>query len=265
MQDKIVVIAGDFHCGSGVGLTPPDWQMKPVKSCPLHTKRARVGAAIWREFKKGMKLLLKKPADLLILTGDLIDGTGERSGGTEQLTTDRLEQCKMAEEVIRNIPHNNLVAVYGTPYHTGCAEDYEEAIIRNMGGKIGSHEWVKVRGTDLVFDVKHFIAGSSIPHGVATPVLRDSVWSGLWSGRGEQPRSDIIVRGHQHTFVNCRTSDMEVTVAPALQGYGNKFGSRRCSKTVDWGFLLYRITTHDRYLTPYIVRIPEHKPEVYLA
>lgn len=265
MKHKRIGIFGDPHCGHKVGLTHPDWQQKPVKSCPRHTKFANIQAGMWREYKKGIKQLIPKPLDLLLLTGDLIDGDGRRSGGTELLTTDRLEQCEMAEAAIREIPFNRVVGVYGTPYHTGNNEDFETQILKNLGGKIGGHEWIRLKGTNITFDLKHDIGASSIPHGIATAPLRDQLWNDIWSKRGEQPDADVMVRGHTHSYVNVRTSDGHVIVAPALQGYGSKFGSRKCSKTVDWGFLIYNITPHVNYVEEYIIKIPEHRPDVVLV
>ena len=41
-----------------------------------------------------------RPIDILICPGDAIDGKGERSGGVELITPDRLEQVRMAAEAV---------------------------------------------------------------------------------------------------------------------------------------------------------------------
>ena len=102
-----------------------------------------------------------------------------------------------------------------------------------------------------------------MPYSGPTAVLKDRVWNALWALRGEQPLGDVIVRSHVHTYVHVDTSDYEALTTPALQGMGSKYGSRRCSRTVDFGLVGWDVKSkHDKPFFKHIVKIPEQKAKV---
>ena len=237
MKKKVVAIS-DPHCGHLVGLTPPKWQ-KSIK-----TKWGLIQYQLWNAYIEMLER--QKPVDILFVVGDCIDGKGSRSGGTEQITTDRNEQVEMAVRVIREIQAEAIVMVYGTPYHSGMDEDWERQIADKVQAKkLGSHEWPEVNG--LVFDVKHKIGSSSIPHGRATPIERDRLWNFLWTEHEEQPKADILIRGHVHYFHFCGEDSWLGITLPALQGLGSKFGARQCSGHVDFGLVYFDVEEDGTY------------------
>jgi hypothetical protein len=132
-----------------------------------------------------------------------------------------------------------------TPYHTGQEEDWEDVLAREVGAKIGAHEWVDING--LVFDVKHHVGSSQIPHGRHTAVARERLWSQLWAEREQTPKADVIIRSHVHYFDYCGGRDWLAMTTPALQGLGTKFGARRCSGTVDFGLLSFDVASRDEW------------------
>ena len=239
---KRVLVMSDLHCGHLVGLTPPQWHIREGSPDNL-TKRQKysvIQEEMWELYCKNLRRF--KPFDLVVVNGDAIDGKGDRSGGTEQITTDREEQCDMAKVCIRRAlsKGTKLVMTYGTPYHTGVDEDHEGTIARDFGAKIGSHEWVEAGG--VVFDFKHKVGGSQIPHGRSTAINRDALWSNLWAKTGNTPESDVLIRSHVH--YHTRTFDPSFKpyhrmTTPALQGMGSKYGARQCSGLVHMGFLVF--------------------------
>ncbi len=274
-REITVFIGGDFHCAHRVGLTPPTWQWKDVpgdstlESVHQHQKYGRIQAECWKTYTH----LLKQagPFDVAFLMGDLIDGTGVRSGGTELITTDRDVQRDMAIQCIEAIDARVLIGVRGTPYHTGDAEDWEDQVYTHFDhqtdchAKVGDHEWPRIHG--VTFDLKHEVGSSGIPHGAWTPLGREWVWNSLWADAGYAPRADYIFRGHVHTavggwrFVGKRR--VEVASTPALQAMGSKYGARRCSRLVDWGFYVLRITCKGNVsLEPYVIQIDSQKANV---
>jgi hypothetical protein len=152
--------------------------------------------------------------------------------------------------------------VYGTDYHTGNYENFEDVVAKDAGAaKIGAHEWVDVNG--LVIDVKHHVGSSAVPHTQGTAILRDSLWNTLWAAREEQPQSDLIVRGHIHSYFRYETALWSGVTLPALQGMGCRFGQRRCSRTVDWGLVWLDVRGKRDYdFHPEIVRFEEQKAKV---
>ena len=242
--DKRVLIIADTHCGHLAGLTPPEYQYEFLDTSK--TKRndyAKQQKDLWQFYADIVNSL--RPIDILILNGDMIDGKGDRSGGTELISSDRAEQVNMAMQVIEFVEAGSIVMTYGTPYHVGKDEDWEAVLADKVGAKIGSHEWIDVNG--LVFDVKHKIGSSTIPHGRYTALARDALWNDLWAKRGGQPQADIIVRSHVHYHVYCGERKRLALITPALQGHGSKYGSRICSGTVDTGIVYFDVDKEGGY------------------
>lgn len=224
---KKILAISDLHCGHKTGLTHPDWHIE--KQSPLK----KIQSELWDTYRTMIKPYVG--CDCLLILGDCIDGKGGKSGGTELLTTDRYEQCQMAEKAIAEINAKHIVMVYGTPYHTGDEEDFEGSIARHVGAKIGGHEWVDIDG--VIFDLKHKIGGSTIPHGRHTAIAKEALWNMLWSEKDVSPKSDIILRGHVHYHAGAFGSDWMGMTMPALHGLGSKYGIRQCSGTVDFGIV----------------------------
>jgi hypothetical protein len=239
---------GDFHCGHECGLTPPRWQFTPEGDSEDWTKRekyAKLQQEAWDWYEEAIQSY--GPFDIVVVNGDAIDGCGYRSGGTELIVRDRLEQAKMATECIDLAinPKTDLYLIYGTPYHTGHAEDYEAKIAstfeeRGVNVKVGAHEWIDMNG--VMFDFKHHVGSSSVPHGRHTAISKELLWSRLWSDSGMQPRTDVLCRSHVHYFQYCGDTDggLRMTL-PALQCMGSKYGSRLCSGKVDFGFVVFEV------------------------
>ena len=239
---KRILILSDFHCGHLVGLTPPAWWLAEKNDDDSRTKRqkyATVQRACWDFYKR--EVLKHGPYDVLFLNGDMIDGSGYRSGGTEQTTTDRQEQAEMAVVAARvGISRKTkVVCTYGTASHTGDAEDFENQVAADLNAKIGSHEWVDVEG--VVFDLKHHCGSSSVPHGRHTAVAKEHLWNQLWAEAELAPKADVIIRSHVHYHSYAGGPDWLAMTTPALQGHGSKYGSRRCNGLVDFGITVFEV------------------------
>lgn len=224
------------HCGHRVGLTPPSWQLEPKDLSPRRKKWLAIEKECWDWFRR--RIAVYKPLDIAIWNGDLIDGTGHRSGGTELICTDRNEQIDMANKVIATVHADKNVFIHGTPYHTGEQEDLEDIIAGNWGERGHDHEWLDINGK--VLDVKHFVSSSSIPQGRLTALGRAEMWNALWAETGDAPRSDFVIRAHVHystggwRFVGTR--EVNFFSMFALQAMGSKFGAKKCEGLVDFGF-----------------------------
>ncbi len=229
-----VLAFGDTHCGHLYGLTPPDWQRPLDASDGI----GKIQEAFWNDYCAELESI--KPIDTAFFLGDAIEGKGERSGGTENVTADRIEQIAMAARCIEQVGAKNLIMVYGTPYHTGADEDWEAELAKKVKAtKIGSHEWVTIGPT--TFDLKHFVSGSSIPHGRGTSLARDRLWNALWADRQEQPRASVFIRAHVHYHTYVGEHDWVAMTLPALQLARTKYGARRHSGTVTSGFVSFDV------------------------
>lgn len=242
MKPKRVIVLADMHCGHIAGLTPTPFQ------CNGGNKIKDFAVKLERECWSAFNYLLKNTKqrfDIAIWNGDLIDGRGERSGGTELITSDRDEQGDIASRVVETVGANRNFFCYGTAYHTGQCEDFENRIAERFGGDIKSHQFIEVNG--VVIDVKHKIGGSSIPHGRATAIKREQLWNLLWAEQDGQPKADIIMRSHVHYYDYTGNDNYYAVVTPALQAAYTKYGARACSGTISWGFLTIEINARGEY------------------
>lgn len=245
---KRVVVISDLHSGHRVGLTPPGWQYKPKpvggKFRTKQPKWLQIQEELWRNYEEIIRSL--QPIHILVVNGDAVDGRQAKNGGTEGITVDPYEQSEMASYSISICKAKKIIMTYGTPYHTGEIIDYENILADMVGAeKIGAHEWIDVNG--VVFDIKHHCGGSTIPHGRHTAIARERLWNVLYNDQGEQARADVLIRSHVHYHQYCGTPEFLAMTTPALQGMGSKFGSRRCSGTVDWGVVWFDVDKEGGY------------------
>lgn len=237
---KRMLVISDLHCGHQAGLTPPEFQWSATSDNPHRAKFAIQQREMWNWYANKIDEL--KPINILLVNGDAIDGKGIRSGGCEHITIDRNEQADIAAVCIKRVGAPHIRMTYGTAYHTGMEEDWEDAVAHRVDAEsISGQDFFEVNG--VVFDAKHHIGGSTIPHGRSTPMKKDKLWNVLWNAEHEaQPKSDILIRSHVHySDVTGDDTWMGYTTL-ALQGWGSKFGVRQCSGLVKYGFMTFDVT-----------------------
>ncbi len=231
---KTVLIISDTHCGAISGLTPPNWDgVAPAD------KWKKVRRDLWNEFVKTVRRI--QPVDVLIYNGDLIEGPSNtmKEAGMGLMTTDRIVQTSMAADIIRTVGAEKVVIIKGTAFHEGDREDWSDIVAAEVNADACSGQaWVEVNG--IVFDCKHKVGGSNIPHGAFTAAARSRVWNLIANEIGTQPKADIIIRSHLHTFSFCGNSRYLAIVTPGLQGY-TRYGSRMVERLVDWGMVWFAV------------------------
>ena len=190
------------------------------------------------------------PYDSLLCPSDFVEGRGDKSGGTELLTTSVFGQVEIFVDVLKQIrPFFRskgpipLELVFGTSYHTAFGgEDWEDVLACHKDlrmysiPKPGAHTWVKSGG--VTFDLKHHVGRSATPYGQWTPLARAMVWNSLWNMKKGQPLADVLIRGHVHYHIAAIQGKRLAVTAPCLS-WGSKFGSRRCDEEIDWGILWF--------------------------
>lgn len=233
---KTILLISDLHCGHKIGLTPPRlWS-------PVGQECRKVQEQVWKWYISKVKDL--RPY-AVILVGDMIDGTGKRSGGCEQLTPDMIEQAWMAVDCIKEIGGNpKILAVGGTEYHTGQESDFEKIVAKELKATVyGNHIYPEIEG--VVFDIRHHIGNSSVPYGKSTGIEKEMTWNEIESAQGLCPLADIVVRGHTHNsriVEKPRAGKIATGLKlPAMQAPGTQFGARKCSGIVHMGFALVTV------------------------
>lgn len=253
------IIISDLHCGALTGLTPPNWQ---CRGDGWRAKVRNVQKQCWDWFNK--KTLDFTNLDFVFCNGDAVDGEGYRSGGSEQLTTDTNAQAEMASFILQRLMGRDtkLYMTYGTPYHTGSTSDVESIIAHDCNAtEIGGQVFIDVDG--VVFDLKHKVGSSGIPHGRASAIKKAQLWNKVWAEAQEQPNVDVLVRSHVHYHQSCYDPDFgHAMTTPCLQGFGSKFGSRQCEGRVHFGFIYVECDNGVFSYTPHIAKIKAHKSKV---
>jgi hypothetical protein len=262
---KNILVISDLHCGHKFGLTPPGWL--PNDPAERNLEWIKANRALWSWYESNTRR--NGPYDVIMVNGDQIEGKGAKSGGTELITSDLEEQCDMAVEILRKVPKRKGCKIFmsrGTPYHVSSkdGEDWENIIAERVGAKIGEHLFLEI--DDVVFDLKHHPAGgSSIPHGRHTAVARDFLWNALWHERDMQPKASVLIRSHLHYHAYSGGPDWLAMVTPALQGAGSKFGARRCSGIVDFGFVTFQVNKGTYSWQAHTSQLEEQKAKAILV
>lgn len=240
-----LTVISDLHDGQLVGFTPPTWDSAAPSGSPIRRSAWVMRRNIWDWAEE--RITSMPVPDVLLINGDAIDGKGRSSGGTELITSDRGEQVEMAAAGIKKLFYRGnrrpkIFMSYGTSYHTGKKEDWENQLKAALGENVehlAGEGNFDIRG--LIFNHKHHISTSQIPHGRFTAIARDKLWNSLWAMRGEYPLADVVIRSHVHYHAFAGQVDWLAMTTPALQGYGSKFGSRIPSGTVDVGFVTFEV------------------------
>jgi hypothetical protein len=226
----LVAALGDLHVGAHHGCNPP--HVRDMLAMPKQNEE------IWGHIEE----LRDMRPDVVLDTGDNIDGRGRRQGGRDIFEPDLLAQTDMAASVLKFIMSKNpdcqLFGASGTPYHIGDdCEDYDREVYKKAGAvKSGVHEWIDVDG--VTFNLKHKIGNTSTPVG-NRPMKREKVWELLWNVHQNHPASDVILRGHVHAFDYTGGVGWLGMTLPALCGLGSDYGKRQCSGEVHFGWVLF--------------------------
>ena len=253
-KSKRGLVISDLHSGHFLGLMPSRYDFETQFNQELFKLRQYSRRWVYRTAKK------YGPYDFMIMNGDCIDGRGEKSGGTELFTTDRLVQCKMAIDVINKFDVPKVFMSYGTGYHAGLLEDYENIIADGVGAKkIGGEDNLSVNG--CIINYRHHIGRSAIPHGRHTAIARERLWNLIWAERDEYPKANIILRSHVHYHVGDFGPGWLAMITPGLQLYGGKYGSRLVSGDIHFGITILDIKSKDDFSwhVP-ILKMPKQEP-----
>ena len=230
-----ILLGADSHCGHLLGLTPPDYNPDSESHPGTETRKA-----LWKFYEKGVRDY--GPWDVVGWDGDAIDGKGFRSGGTELITADRNTQCGMAARGIELAKAPKVLMTYGTGYHTGQDDDWEDHVADAVKAeRIEAEGHYDIRGVKV--NMRHHIGGTSSVASRFTALSKESVRNLLWAEHDQQPKADLIVRAHVHVPRVCgEPGDWMAITLPGLQGLGSKYGARRApGLLVRFGFAMLEV------------------------
>jgi hypothetical protein len=232
---KRMVVLSDLHCGHILGLTPPSWHYQYDNIELGHI--ADMQNEAWKWYTNAIKRV-GKDVDILVINGDLIDGRGDKSGSTELITSDRARQVSIGVECIQQWDAKQIFMTRGTPYHTGKYEQFEDLAAEKLGAYIDNSLDIKVNGK--MFNFKHKVAGSTVPYGKSTAVIKEAFWNLVQSAYNEVPFADVVIRSHVHYMMINQDSMRYSITTPALQ-LNSRYGQQQCTGLNDFGFLVIDI------------------------
>lgn len=222
-----VLLTGDWHVGHKYGAACPE-------ECVNDTQRFGM------QFVE-QAILKLAPIDIMVNNADAIDGNGIRNGGVELWETDRIKQAKAAIRFKQWIDKLNskptvYYATYGTPYHSGNAEQFEEIVadafpLASGQKNISETLILDVEGFKMQF--RHHMSGGSVfTRGNA--ITRDAAIRIMKEVIGYEK---VNLLGRSHVHYHHRNTDFlgkVLQVIPALQMWSS-YGEKLCNGITSFG------------------------------
>jgi len=203
-------IFSDPHCGHLLGLTPKSYQRG-------NWRLSHASSKFWDWFVANTK---NKKYDVAAWLADMCEGEGKHDS-TFHLTTNIEEQIDMAIEIVNTVGAKRNIFVYGTPYHTSGALDYESILARHFDEEIKTRYKAEIGGVKFIF--RHVLGKTSTPVGGDIMLRKESLWDIIENPPEE--RADWLFFGHVHEFRSVSSVDCTAVAAPAL-----KIGARDFDK-----------------------------------
>jgi len=217
-DETLLLAVSDLHCGSTVGLTPPDYPLLDDGAWKLN----RVQDWIWQQWS-GFVSWAKTYADdrplVLLLNGDLIEGL--HHGTKEVVHADPGIHARMAVDCLLPLARiaTRIYVVRGTGAHVGHSS--EDSIARTLGavsdgGIFAKHHWM-FRVKDTVVSAKHHISTSSrrALRGTSLSINLEEERAECAAASYQMP--DLLIRSHRHVYGHYSTEESQIVVTPAWQ------------------------------------------------
>ena len=258
----IGVCVGDTHCGSTVGLCPPEGLELDDEGLYLPSKAQNWLWNNWEEAwgkVKSVKRKNRKAKLHLILNGDLIDGDHHRTTQIATGLTGVHMRCAMESlRVPLALKPNTIHVLRGTPSHVGRAGGSEEGIARALkaaswpvvgdpdtGMKSSYSRVIQVGNTR--FDIKHHGRMGRRAH-TKGPYMRwfaqDIFFNHMMDG--DDP-PDVAIRSHFHQFADSGRIHKIKTRAVALPAWqlATEYVHRVAESLADIGLVWFEVDDDD--------------------
>ena len=269
----IVVCVGDTHCGSTVGLCPPEGLELDDGGLYQPNKSQHW---LWDNWEKAWGVIKSvkrknRQAQLhLVLNGDLIDGDHHRTTQIASGLTGIHVHCAIESlRVPLALKPKSIHILRGTPSHVGRAGGSEESIARALRGE----GWPVIEDPDtgnessyvrtlqvggVRFDVKHHGRMGRRAH-TKGPYMRwyaqDIFFNHLMDG--DTP-PDVAIRSHYHQFADSGHIHKVATRAVALPAWqlATEYVHRVAESLADIGLVWFEVEDGE-----YDMKTVLYKPE----
>jgi hypothetical protein len=195
---KILLVISDIHCGSEVGLMPPDSKTKSKNTLGfgknIHQKWLWDK---WLQMQEEFHAYRKKDPFVLLLNGDLTEGIHHHS--VESLSQSIEDHANMAIEALTPLADKaeQIFVTLGTECHTGMIEHMIADKLEARSGAARGTWLFKVGG--CLVNATHHIGTATRAYTEAGQLSGVMANARLQSARAGHQPAQIYLRGHRHT------------------------------------------------------------------
>jgi len=255
-----LVVVSDLHCGSTLGLYPPEMMLDDEHSYSTGTPQKALYAH-WRGFWEHFvpSVTRGKPFSVVV-NGDAVEG--DHHNTAQIVSKNLLDHAKIAAELLRPVAAvaESIEIIRGTESHVGASGQYEEALAIMLGVPMrgGTHSrwelWAEM-GKWLIHIAHHIGTTSSSAYehsALSRELVANLVESAQW---GERP-ADMIIRSHRHrcAFAGIPTGRgvCEIHVTPAWQMKTAFAQKTSCMRQPQVGGLVIGLDDYGQWVRRYV-------------
>lgn len=210
---KVLVIS-DTHCGSKLGLCPPN--ATSVEGDPI--SQSAENAWVWErwcEFQtQWLPDIIKGDPYALVLNGDLIEGV--HHGGSQVLSNQPADHFLIASLALEPVAAKaaKVFVILGTETHTGAHSEHQMAYMLGAEPNGKRHAWpelnLQVHGCSCKF--VHHMPTSAVDWTRGGGLSRQRAAAQLEAARHGETVPKVVVGGHRHIF-DCLTDQWGMSIA----------------------------------------------------
>lgn len=268
-----LVVVSDTHCGCGLALCPPEFQMDDKGPYTYSGFQAKMWE-MWQEFwGEWVPEATRGEPFGVVHNGDAIDGVHHNS--TTQISHNLTDQGRIAYKVMKPVVEQcegRYWHIRGTEAHVGKSGCEEEALAEKLGaipnelGQYARYDLWKQVGDGLVHCLHHIgttgsrAAETTAPH---KELVDAFVEASMWG----RHIPNVVVRSHRHRYVSTEIPTKRfmarAVVTPAWQGktpFVWKIPGAR-QATPQFGGILIRQAHGRLFIDQKIWTVGQSKPE----
>jgi predicted phosphodiesterase len=237
---KKVLVIGDTHVGSDVALMPEEIMLRSRNRISAN----EVQLAILKEYYDMIDDV--GTVDILVLNGDLVDGTNYYGEGVGVLTTHMPTQAKVAVELLSEIKARRVVGCPGTAYHSKKNPNLDEQVIEALGGVCMDEVGLNIGQTRFYANHRTSVRMNqweARPQSVAKDILMAEL------NAMDFGKFDIICKGHAHYYIGLDNGSSVGFVCPCWKGRDDfaKKSVNPFAFNPSIGWLMFNIGNHGEF------------------
>jgi hypothetical protein len=208
-MSKRVLVIGDTHIGSDVALSPEEIELDSGNVISAN----EIQLAILNDYREMIDDV--GVVDLLILNGDLVDGTNYYGEGAGCLTTSMDTQAEIAAQLLSEIKFRKVVGCRGTTYHGKKNPNLDKKVIEALGGVCMDEVSINIEKTRIYANHRTPVRMSqwdSRPQSIAKDILLAEL------NEMDFGHYDIICKSHAHYYIGLDQGTSVGFVCPCWKG-----------------------------------------------